>query len=72
MNGHLIQAIKMAPRKQWEDFFDERITQQAMRIVGTENTDLVSLKETVKGLQALKNEFLEAYDTKITPAQSEG
>lgn len=63
--GDIVQAIKMAPRSQWEAFFDTRITQQAMRITGTSNEELVALRETVKGLQALKNEFLEAYDLKI-------
>ena len=65
MDGLLIQAIKMAPRSTWEKFFDEQITQQAMRIAGTEDAQLVSLKETVKGLQSLKNTFLDAHDTKI-------
>lgn len=63
--GILVQAIKMAPKQEWERFFDARITQQAMRIAGVADQDLVGLKETVKGLQALKNEFLEAYDTPL-------
>lgn len=63
MDGTLIQAIKMAPRKSWEIFFDMRIQQQAMRITGTEEKELLALRETVKGLQAFKNDFLEAYDS---------
>lgn len=64
LSGNLVQVIKMAPRTEWENFFDTRIQQQAMRIVGTEEKDLLGLREMVKGLQTFKNEFLEAYDHK--------
>lgn len=65
LNGNLIAAIKMAPKSDWENFFSALEMQQAMRITGTEEKELLALKETIKGIQTLKNKFLAAHDLKV-------
>lgn len=64
LTGDQIQVIKMVSRPTWEAFFEALEMQQAMRLTGTGTEDLSELKETVKGIQLVKNKFLTAWDTK--------
>lgn len=64
--GIIVQAIKVIPKEEWRKFFEAREIATAMRIAGTAPSELGALQMAVKELQALKNQFLEAHDTKTT------
>lgn len=62
MKGIIVAAIKMAPRKDWEEHFDSEIRQLEARLTGTPDAELGQLKAKVAEMMVQKQKFLSAFD----------